>query len=86
MNIFEEKVFNDTSYTVCSFQFEKTQETSVNELFITVYPSKSEIKAVLNDNNNYLIGGDIYHLPRKGEIKIMRLAKKISHQRIQTFW
>lgn len=76
LNIFEEKVFDDTSYTVCSFQFEKTLKSSENKLFITVYPSKSEINAVLNDDNNYLIGGDIYHLPRKGVIKITRLTKK----------
>ena len=74
LNIFEEKVFNDTSYTVCSFQFEKKQEISV--VNITVYPTKSTITAVLNDGNNYLIGGDIYHLPRKGLIKITRLTTK----------
>ena len=38
--------------------------------------SKGEINAVLNDDNNYLIGGNIYHLPWKGEIKITRLIKK----------
>lgn len=76
LNIFEEKVFNDTSCTVCSFQFEKRESVSVNELFITIYPSKREINAVLNDNNNYSIGGDIYHLPRRGLIKISRLTEK----------
>lgn len=78
LNIFEENVFDDTSYTVCSFQFEKKPEvqTHVNQLSITMYPSKNEMCAILNDNNNYLIGGDIYHLPIKGEIKVTRLTKK----------
>ena len=81
LNIFEENVFNDTSYTVCSFQFEKIQEPQVNELFITVYPSKTKIYAVLNETNNFLIGGDIYHLRRKGEFKITRLTSKNVNQK-----
>ena len=76
LNIFEEKVFNDTSYTVCSFQFEKKQVMCLDELFITIYPTKQTINAILNDYNNYLIGGEIYHLPKKGLVKITRLTTK----------
>jgi hypothetical protein len=75
LNIFEENVFDDTSYTVCSFQFEKIQDQHEICLPITIYPSKTEFITKLNDTNNYLIGGEIYHLPTKGFFKIFRLTK-----------
>lgn len=75
LNIFEEQVFDDTSYTICSFQFEpKTNDD--NTLNIIVYPSKTIIKTELNDNNNFMIGGAIYNLPLKNIHKITRLTKK----------
>lgn len=37
MNVFEEQVFDDTSYTVCAFSF--TRDTSA-AIPITLYPSK----------------------------------------------
>jgi len=78
LNIFEEQVFNDTTYTTCSFQFslkdisENTlhdnntllTNTPVlgNTLNIMIYPAKISITTELNSDNNYLIGGDIYNL------------------------
>ena len=75
LNIFEENVFDDTSYAVCSFQFEKAEEQTLITLPITIFPSKIVVRSILNDTNNYLIGGEIYHLPRKGNFKIYRLTK-----------
>ena len=43
LNIFEEKVFDDTSYTICSFQFELKKKDK-NILNIIIYPSKKKIK------------------------------------------
>ena len=71
LNIFEEQVFNDTTYTTCSFQFslkDTSQNTSQNTLHdantlnIMIYPAKTSITTELNSGNNYLIGGDIYNL------------------------
>jgi len=77
LNIFEEKVFDDTTYTICSFQFElKQNNDNNNKLNIIVYPSKISIKTELNDNNNFMIGGDIYNLKLKNRYKITRLTKK----------
>ena len=77
LNIFGERVFDDTSYTVCSFQFEKKNNTNIiNEINITIYPSNVIITTILNIGNNYLIGGDIYHLETKGIYKISRLTNK----------
>ena len=36
LNIFEEKVFDDTSYTICSFQFELKLITIVNDINIYI--------------------------------------------------
>ena len=76
LNIFEEQVFNDTSYTICSFQFELIKNNDNNELNIIVYPSKTLINVELTSNNNFMIGGDIYNLKLKNIYKITRLTKK----------
>jgi hypothetical protein len=74
MNIFEEKVFEDTSYTICSFQFEKKIKEKTIECYI--YPSKNKINFNLNELNNYTLGGEIYNLKQDINIKIERLTKK----------
>jgi len=92
INIFEEQVFSDTTYTICSFQFTKkssknntTESNSIftttksiidNTINITLYPSKTKIQTILNDNNNYMIGGEIYNLITKNKYKITRLTSK----------
>ena len=40
INIFEEKVFEDTNYTICSFQFELKFKNKQNNINIHIYPSK----------------------------------------------
>lgn len=61
LNIFEEKVFDDTSYTVCSFQFHNKSGNN-NPIVCHILPSNIVITFTLNNNNNYTIGGDIYNL------------------------
>jgi len=74
LNIFEERVFNDTTYTICSFQFEiKNNNEEIN---IVIYPSKKNIKTILNENNNYIIGGELYNLKLRNGYKISRLTNK----------
>ena len=75
LNIFEEQVFDDTTYTICSFQFE-LKKTNNNNLNIIIYPSKITINTELNKNNNFMIGGDIYNLKLKKTYKITRLTQK----------
>jgi hypothetical protein len=41
-----------------------------------IYPSKTNIKTELNDDNNYMIGGEIYNLKLKNKYVISRLTKK----------
>ena len=60
LNIFEERVFDDTSYTVCSFQFKLKKKPIENKLKISFYPSEKNIEAVMDESNNYIIGGHVY--------------------------
>ena len=80
LNIFEEQVFDDTTYTICSFQFELKENSTNNELTntlnIIVYPSKTIIKTELDPSNNFMIGGAIYNLKLKNNYKITRLTNK----------
>jgi len=74
LNIFEESVFSDTSYTICSFQFiqKETPENKVNACFL---PSNVQLDFVLNSENQYTFGGEIYTLPVNPNIKITRLTR-----------
>lgn len=74
LNIFEEKVFDDTTYSICSFLFKRRYNQS-NMFKAWIFPSRKEYKFKLSDLNNYMIGGELYLLPQNHEIKITRLIK-----------
>mgnify|MGYP006090748015 CR=1 FL=1 len=77
LNIFEEKVFEDTSYTICSFQFEnKAAYKNYTSTECIIYPNNKKIEFNLNKNNNFTFGGYIYKLIQNKNIKIERLTKK----------
>ena len=84
MNIFEEKVFDDTSYTICSFQFELRHDNNNNKIECTIYPTNKEFPFKLNNKNNYTIGGKIYKLPHNKNIKIERLTKNNINSEFKT--
>jgi len=74
LNIFEEKVFADTSYTICCFQF--MLKATNNIINTTIYPSKTKINISLSSINNYTIGGEIYNLEQNSKYKIDRATIK----------
>lgn len=77
LNIFEERVFDDTSYAVCCLQFSKYDDTILNNEFNTyIYPSNKHMKLSMNEHNNYTIGGEIYNLPFNQDIKIQRATRE----------
>lgn len=75
VNIFEEQVFTDTSYSVCAFQFQLKNQDDIEIIPFDIYPSKQTINAILNEDNNYTIGGEIYILPQQNQYSISRLVK-----------
>jgi hypothetical protein len=78
INIFEEKVFNDTTIVVCCFQFTRNTDKVKTNCFI--YPSLKKIEFELNSENNYTIGGEMYMLPQNENYKINRATRLISDQ------
>ena len=77
INIFEEQVFEDTSYSVCSIYFLKRKDYT-NNTKLYIYPCKKEFSIDFNLKNNYTIGGEIYNIPQDEKIKIQRATKNIN--------
>jgi hypothetical protein len=78
-NIFEEQVFEDTSYSICSFQFRAKQTADCNISNCYIYPSTQNITFSLSPNNNYTIGGEIYNLQQNKKYKIDRATKLLKN-------
>jgi hypothetical protein len=78
INIFEEQVFDDTSYAVCSLYFIKKQSNEIDKNIIEthIYPSKKIINIELTKDNNYTIGGEIYNLPFNKKYIIQRATRE----------
>ena len=104
INIFEEQVFQDTSYTTCCFQFKRkivnkiqretkgkedkkkeedsnSSSNNISKIKCYIYPSKKKLDILLNDKNNYTIGGEIYQLPTNKNIKIERATASNKKQK-----
>lgn len=77
LNIFEEQVFDDTSYTVCSFQFIRKDNEDYDEQIIDtyIYPKKENIKIKYNEDNGWIIGGELYKLSTNDKIIVRRLLE-----------
>jgi hypothetical protein len=77
LNIFEEDVFDDTSYSVCSFQFEKHDlyplTPPYTKLPIFIYPSGKEIELILDSKHHFTIGKSLFPNVRS-EYNIRRLV------------
>ena len=75
VNIFEEQVFDDTSYTVCVIQFEQGNTHTFPCHF---YPSKKCINVKFYKG---IIGGEIYNLPQNDFYTIERATKLTKNKR-----
>ena len=70
LNIFEERVFDDTDYTVCSIQFIKGE--GGNGFTANFFPSGEQLFLKLNDSNGWRLAGELFS-PVKSKYKITRL-------------
>jgi hypothetical protein len=79
INMFEEKVFNDTTYAISAFQFEKRPDTiHINNIHVFIYPMidiLNKINVRLSIKNNFIIGGEMYQ-KKSINYKITRLTLK----------
>lgn len=75
INIFEERVFDDTTYAVCSIQFSQKTKPENEPIKIHIYPSQKKMNVELTPENNYTIGGEIYNLPHNDVYKVSRATR-----------
>lgn len=75
MNIFEEPVFEDTTYTVCSFSFYR--EENIEQIVeFNFYPSGAKISCLLKKDEGYTLGFEFNRMcSEKSKIKVSRLLK-----------
>lgn len=71
VNIFEEQVFDDTTYNICAFSFLKKQNEEQDIKFV-FFPSQEEKTLTLKKKEDYTFAAEVYKLP-VSEIKIGRL-------------
>lgn len=76
VNIFEEQVFDDTSYAVCSIYFVIKKHDEINNIKFYIYPTKKEINISLTAENNYTIGGEIYNIKQTPKYKVQRATRE----------
>lgn len=72
VNVFLDKVFDDTGYSVCSFLFELKSEENHHIPFF-IYPNGCSSLIEFSKTNNYTIGGELYNLPKNTKYSISRL-------------
>lgn len=76
LNIFEESVFSDTNYTVCSFVFRKKDIIfNSQNIKTTIYPDDINMNLSVDRKNKWLFGGDIYNIIPNKNIKVARLVE-----------
>lgn len=79
LNIFSERVFDDTTYNVISFYFRKKQKIfEKNIIDATIYPENRKIKLALEKKFGWQFGGDfIYKIKNtKNNLGVFRLTEE----------
>lgn len=82
INIFEERVFDDTSISVCVIQYKLRKDDNDEIIKIDIYPSKKSIEVELNDRNDYMIGGEILKLVSSNSYDIERATRNSKQENI----
>lgn len=63
LNIFEEKVFSDTTYIVCSFSFQKKKKETISDILnICFFPSMEKKEFKIEKKYGWKIGGEFLSL------------------------
>ena len=82
VNIFEERVFEDTAYSVCSMLFTRNKKNTSSSFDTHIIPSGRVLALSLNHTNNHTIGGEIYKLKQSERYTITRATKKTGTENI----
>ena len=63
MNIFTEPIFESTTYSICSFAFDRKKETNTEQTFIiNKFPEDKKIEITLYREDGYRVGGPMFRL------------------------
>ncbi len=78
IRVFEEQVFDDTSYTICAFSFSRANETlKQQKLTIEFLPSGEKKSLNVSLDSGYRVGYEFFKsLEEVSEVKISRLLKR----------
>jgi hypothetical protein len=78
LNIFSEKVFNDTTYNVVAFYFKKKKEKKdLNKIEAIIYPENKKISFNIEKKHNWQFGGEFINRIKntKNNLGIFRLTE-----------
>lgn len=77
LKIFEEQIFDDTTYTICAFSFIKSTRQNNYNINIIFLPSNENKILTINKDSGFRVGGEFYDLINSinSNIKISRLIK-----------
>lgn len=81
--VYEEVVFDDTTYTICCFSFIK-KENEKQEINFTIFPNNETIQIVLKEEDGYSIGKEVFSL-KEEKVKIRRLLKNETYNKKAIF-
>ncbi len=77
INLFEEKVFEDTDYNVIAIQFEKRKENDMNfTIPFHIFPDNIIKEFEISEKTHWMIGGELYHLDSNEQYEIKRVFEK----------
>lgn len=62
MNIFKEQVFENTTYNVCSFFFERKENKKINTFMVNIFPEKTKTKFTIEQKYGWRLGGEEFDL------------------------
>jgi hypothetical protein len=78
LNIFSEQVFEDTTYNVISFYFQKKKRSSdVNKIEATIFPQNKKLFFNIEKKHNWQFGGDFINRIKntKNDLGVFRLTE-----------
>ena len=78
LNIFSEKVFEDTTYNVISFYFKKKRKKSeINKIEATIFPQGKKLSFAIEKRYNWQFGGEFINCIKrtKNNLGIFRLTE-----------
>ncbi len=98
LNVFEEKVFKDTSYTVCAFNFREFRHPTEKQKFrIRFYPDyntnsdfkkdkrECHLRCILNEDNKYTLGYNFIKLTKDRSEKI-KVGRLVGYKELEEGW